>query len=353
MSLCNILKQNDPSVHLVFSTDDRFLPGTLVSIGSVLDFGCPHRFFDIHVLDTGLSKFSLSILRRLVDQYDNAKLAMHPVDLSLFKGANEMPVGGVATYARFLVGRVLPSRIERILYLDTDILAVRDVSKLYDVHLGQTIAAMGRDGYSENLSGDCPFATPEETACFPYFNAGVILLNLARWRREGLEETALDLISKHGTCLQFHDQTVLNYLLRGRITVLDNWWNCRDTHVEKDNAIYHYASGIKPWMAKHYREIDPLWWLYYDHRIAFLSPFKYRGWTQSNAKILLKRLAHPIPSSLLHTLACHSGTSSLVHKVAASLLKFRDIHDMRNHDRFRAIQSQILALPCRRKDNRT
>lgn len=101
---------------------------------------------------------------------------------------SKLPVAGPYTRAVYL-SLLLPELLRetrRILYLDVDLIVMRDVSELVDVDLGDHPLAAARDGFiSESprmpTSDDGPSPSP---LTYGYFNAGVLVINADVWRRE-------------------------------------------------------------------------------------------------------------------------------------------------------------------------
>ena len=332
------------SVHLLFAADHRILPGLLVAIGSALDFRDANRSATVHVLDAGLSPSDRETIRRFVSSRRNASALIHPVDFSPLKNCKEYWNGGLAPYARLLLDKAIPRELRprKILYFDADMLVSADVCKLYDTSLDGNVAAMCRDGFFKDLSGDCPFAGQDAVSGFPYFNSGTLLLDVSAWSDERLGEKAVQLALDFPDKLRFWDQTILNYLLRGRIKELDRSWNYRGPHcVLADDVVYHYASGYKPWNVKAYRQTDDLWWLYYKCRVASFLPIQYEWWKKAPLVVAVFRLLKIVPSGLLEKARRHFPRS-IAGKTANKMLAFRlwrygkgDLADMhRSIERF-------------------
>jgi UDP-D-galactose:(glucosyl)LPS alpha-1,3-D-galactosyltransferase len=105
----------------------------------------------------------------------------------------------------------------------------------------------------------------------PYFNSGVMLMNLERWRADRLGERCLDLLAQYPHYFSHPDQDVLNYLARDAWLPLDPAWNVYAASVldtigrlefgdggrrrarllddESGARILHYAGPLKPWQA--------------------------------------------------------------------------------------------------------
>jgi lipopolysaccharide biosynthesis glycosyltransferase len=184
-----------------------------------------------------------------------------------FDAASDYGVASTATYRRVFLPRQLPG-LERVLYVDADTLIRRDLRPLWDTDLGGAALAAVPDPWMATV--------PAMHAEFPegYFNAGVMLLDCARWRREDLTSRCVEeiqhqaaLAAQRGEDARHYrnEQTPLNTVVRGRWRAIAPEWNCaplltRDVaatiglddaafaRVIADPAIVHFLGAHKPWL---------------------------------------------------------------------------------------------------------
>ena len=191
---------------------------------------------------------------------------------------------------RLALPRVVPPEIGRLLYLDCDMVVVRDIAELWRTDLtGNAAAAVSDPGVDAadfavrwGLSPACP------AACSPgrpaYFNSGVVLLDLAVIRAEGLFDRAQEFLIANQGGLKFPDQDALNYALWQRWLQLDPIWNMQRTMaivgmnagpngvgVHRRPGIVHFTTEHKPWLPGTY---TPYAWLYW--RSLMRTPFRER-----------------------------------------------------------------------------
>jgi hypothetical protein len=87
-----------------------------------------------------------------------------------------------------------------------------------------------------------------------YFNAGVLLIDVVRWRSAGLTDTLVNYIRNNMSILRHHDQDAINAVLRGNIMPLPLKWNFTPRHADADPKVLgtsrreFIASGFKPWL---------------------------------------------------------------------------------------------------------
>jgi lipopolysaccharide biosynthesis glycosyltransferase len=145
---------------------------------------------------------------------------------------------------------------DRCLYLDCDILVFGDIAKLYETDMGDDLMAAVPDDVVANLSFfrdyvDKFLGVPYEN----YFNAGILVLNLAEMRRVDIESAFMNLMNERKFPVA-QDQDYLNVLCHRRITYVDSSWNqTAFPDIERLGApnILHFKINFKPW---HYDDIS-------------------------------------------------------------------------------------------------
>jgi lipopolysaccharide biosynthesis glycosyltransferase len=210
-------------MNIVFCADRSALPGLHVAAYSLLQHISPMvgqtHFF---VFSDELNESDLSLLREtLVSLNRPFVLEMHRVDKVLFSGLPSLN-GSWATYYRLTVPQILS--VDRFLYVDADTLCKMDVNGLNTFDLGQAPAGLVPEaplaGAVDRFVAEQLGNSPVE----PYFNAGVILVNVAEWRRQRVTERAMEYIAAHRP--PFHDQSALNVVLHKNAVSLDERFNC-------------------------------------------------------------------------------------------------------------------------------
>lgn len=168
-------------------------------------------------------------------------------------------------YLRLLAPELLPPEIERVVYLDCDLVVLDDLRPLFDADLGGAVVGAAPDyPMVPHVVDRARLAALGIPAGGVYVNSGVLLIDLAAWRAEGLTDRLMQFVRARGAELEFHDQDALNAVLHDRIRTLDCRWNLqarmlrsgRRAHpVEFDAtrlarrrpAVLHYVGTEKPW----------------------------------------------------------------------------------------------------------
>ncbi len=169
-------------------------------------------------------------------------------------------------YYRLLAPKYLPNNLERILYLDPDIIVLKDLSELYTTDF-EDMYFVGSSNVRNGLRkfNEIKNRAPKDS---PYLNTGVLLLNLKELRNVISSEKIYDYISKYKRCLCLPDQDILQGLYGDRVKLVSNikynlsdrainLYNMRhddkidNKWVEENCSIIHYYGRNKPWKDKY------------------------------------------------------------------------------------------------------
>jgi len=271
-------------LHVAVCTNKNYLPGTFVTLGSLLDANGGRDGFVLHVLDTGIGVAGRGALSRFIASFPNAELRFHDVDTARFKNFTKHFDGDFSTYSRLLLGTFIGA--PRCIYIDVDFIVPRDVAELWNRDMGGKVfwAIRSYRFYTNQIDSmdyDCPFPLTEEERRQPYHCVGIMLCDLDAWRAAGVEQKALEIAGRPGLKLKLHDQTILNYLLLGKIGELERPWSYfADNDPLVANTNYHFINAKKPWGKKDFCTANVLWSVYYKIRVRpfyrFRKPWKTR-----------------------------------------------------------------------------
>lgn len=229
--------------------------GALASYAETLLFSLsdchPKHQIDVHIVYRELSSSSIQALRKVEETLPNLLLHFYLIDgkvlNSVLADDYHLPV---ESYFRFFLPTLLP-RVNRLLYLDIDILVCGDLSSLWTMELsGNCIGAVLEQEmgiyFPENLSA---LGLSSEQ----YFNSGVLLMDLERMRQEKVSESLIALAKQRGQTMRFGDQDILNLYFKDKVTYLPQSYNYRNYAMHtgsesiEDVHILHFNGPGKPW----------------------------------------------------------------------------------------------------------
>ena len=146
-----------------------------------------------------------------------------------------------ATWYRVFLPELLPGR-DRLLYLDSDLIVVDHLRDLYETtDLGDHLLGAVTNVFQHNdANRPAELGLPSSDL---YFNAGVLLMNLAAMREEGCSRQLITYARENAELISFRDQDALNVVLGERRLALHPRWNCMNSFYVFDYAAQTFADG--------------------------------------------------------------------------------------------------------------
>lgn len=212
--------------------------------------------FDVYVLSMGLSTESKKQMSELFAD-SNLHVTFIDIDYELVKNFPKKKTDylSLAAYLRLFIPKILPQTVSKVLYLDSDIIVDANIRELLDHDLKEFAAEACLDLEQENCT------RLGYNIELGYYNSGVMYFNLDYLRKVDFTQKALDYLKDHSSVIKFHDQDVINVLLKGKINTLHHKWNALERYFSpsytnksdeisetiKCPMIIHYTNGFKPW----------------------------------------------------------------------------------------------------------
>lgn len=223
-------------------------------------------------------------------------------------------------YARLLIPELLPVEVEKALYLDCDLVVLDDLGKLWDTDVTQCSLLAVRDLIAHvsapgGLVNYRELGIPAETK---YFNSGVLLMNLKKWRECHISEQVFEYLKTHREIIQMVDQEGLNAILYADWGELDfrwNWqipWRNYRLGMRKMpwipesgmRSIVHFTTAEKPWLPGCDYAERKYFFEYLDHtewaewRVPYLKEVSARiKWALLDARAAVGRFRSVIRSN--------------------------------------------------------
>lgn len=248
-------------MNILVTLDRNYLQPLRVMLGS-LYLNNPGETFDIYLVGDGLQPEDWADLERLCAR----RGALHPVTVpeDLFAAAPVVRYYSRAMYYRLLAAQLLPAELDRVLYLDPDILVINPLRPLYDTNLeGKLMAASVHRGLTDISSrvNRLRLDTPEAEG---YFNSGVLVMDLAAMRRRMDPAEIFAYARDHADVLILPDQDILNGLYSTELyPVEERLWNYDARRFDRyqlssqgemdmdwvmdHTAVLHFCGKRKPW----------------------------------------------------------------------------------------------------------
>lgn len=254
------------TIHVVFASDARYampLAAALYSLVANLKSHAVH----VHIIQSGITadlrEKIVGPLSRTAHPTVQVDWLDAPVDrLTTFKLAHAYTTA--LTFARLLIPELLPDSVDRAIYLDCDLIVDGDIGPLWERNFEDRALLAVRDptGVVSAPDGLANYRELGVPADAHYFNAGVLVLNLEKWRRDDIAAKVLTYLSTHADLIQMADQEALNAVLWNDWIEIGSEWNWQICHrdIRRGHApaawrpdsdakhIVHFTTGEKPWL---------------------------------------------------------------------------------------------------------
>jgi lipopolysaccharide biosynthesis glycosyltransferase len=250
-------------ITIVCAANENYSLGLAVTVRSLLAHLAQGQAIKIIILDTGICD---NTRKKLMTSWQ------HPLAEILFQSIDLTPISELplsrnmqsSVYAPLIIADLLPD--DRVLYLDADLIIHTDITPLWNTYIGPYPI-----GAVQDISVDAT-----------YCNTGVLLMNLAMWRREELSTQCINYAKHNPESIQWWDQDVINTILKDRWFALDQRWNVatescmisgwipieeQRPFVEQliqDARITHCLGKQKPWKYQSKHPKTPLFFEYLE-----------------------------------------------------------------------------------------
>lgn len=222
--------------------------------------------FSIYIVYSNILDQQLKELKDYVES-EGHKLHPTPIDSKLFAGLPTFRHFTIEMYYRLAAHKVLPNHLQRILYLDPDIVVINSISELYWTEFGDSYFVASEHKHFSHITRAFNKLRLNTPRAHGYFNTGVLLMNLHSLRNEVILGNVFQYIKKNKRKLILPDQDVLNALYWDKVIPVDCYRfnyearyyqlskliinNKRDLQWIQTNTVFiHYCGKKKPWKYK-------------------------------------------------------------------------------------------------------
>ncbi|GGK56613.1 universal stress protein A [Rufibacter glacialis] len=232
---------------------------------------------------------------KLLASIDETKTSLRFVKMEEFAPKNvKLPVDTSSypsnIYMRLFIPYFLPKEMEKVIYLDVDMIVLKDISILWHQEMGKNIIAAVQDPWVKIVSrwggveNYQEFNLQEQAK---YFNTGLLIMDLKKWRDNDVTTKVIRCVNENKEHAHFPDQYGLNVVLANDWMELDPLWNCFAYHEGHHPYLIHF-SGRKPiYRSYNFKE---------EYRAIFFEYLKMTRWSEfrpiGETKRYLKKLSN-------------------------------------------------------------
>lgn len=245
------------TVTVLFATDAGYVPHLATAIYSLLKNNQSLNL-RIIVFTAGLPKADRVNLAKVSSEF-GVPLSFHILDDIHFDGLVLNSHFQKSNYYRLFAADFLQE--ESCLYLDADIIVNGSIKDLIEINLEDYyLAAVENPNFSRHKE----LGMRSESK---YFNSGVMLLNLDKWRQSGMKDAVISLVKAKPEAIHFVDQCGLNGIVDGKWLELGAKFNFQSSMItrcsdEKKAIVIHFTGSSKPWHLSNKHPYKSLYWKY-------------------------------------------------------------------------------------------
>lgn len=203
---------NKNELNVLFSSDDHYAQHLGAAMQSLLENNQDFTVIRIYVIDSEISDLSKEKLCRIASKFSNVSLFWIPFE----KWKSQLHLNmtwsiSISAYARLFVSDMIQDNIDRVLYLDCDMVVCDSLKSLWNTDLQDCVLGAVQDSIGDRTKNAVGLL-PEEQ----YFNSGMLLIDLAKWRELDIGKKCFHFIAEKNGSVVHHDQGVLNGVLRNQ-----------------------------------------------------------------------------------------------------------------------------------------
>ncbi len=258
-------------INIVFISDKNYIFPTKVAIKSLIANKDKDTKYNINVIGIEISEDDVFLLKNL--KTENVKINIIQKDNDYSNIGYEHQYVSKAALFKFQISNIF-SNLDKILYLDGDMIIEKDLNELYNIDLGNNYAAVVKDFAGQNIEKHNKKINHKD-----YFNSGMMLLNLKKMREDNMSNKLLE-IKKNETFGHFMDQDTLNVGFEEKVIYLSptynlmlanlkydvndivNFYNITEEkfkNIKLNPTIIHLTNKLKPWNDINAVKSDEFW----------------------------------------------------------------------------------------------
>ena len=257
-------------MNILIAVNKQYIRQAEVMLTS-LRLSMPDEEIYVYLFYKNIAKESIEKFRSFLKKKNNIVLKDIIINDKLLQDLPLMAHYSVEIYYRLLVDSILPENIDRILWLDSDIVINKSIYKLYYTDFEDNYLAVCNDlfvGREQLLK----YLDDEKIKNNKYFNSGVILFNLKKIRKDKKQKEIVNFLYYNKSKLDMPDQDALNVVYCGNVKYFDGFEfnhlingreeiNSKQAYIIKNKtAIIHFVGAEKPWFYKYINQSWKYYW---------------------------------------------------------------------------------------------
>lgn len=249
-------------IHIILCTDEHYIIPCGITIFSICYHNKQHNLH-FHILAEEVSDRRKAELETMIKN-SGQNICFYKIKETLLKNVPVNNCFRTSIYYRLLMANILPSNINKILYLDSDIIVRGDIEELWEYDISNYALGAVLDQSCDDIRNSNRIGLPPLS---DYYNSGVLLINLDFWRKQHIGEQCIRYVKENAENVLYPDQDALNIITQHKWIKLPFQYNtqafmfyqpseilARIEYVRQmikaseNPLIIHYTEARKPWM---------------------------------------------------------------------------------------------------------
>lgn len=281
-------------LHIAIASDSNYAEFVATVITSLFATNSEFEKISIHLLSNAIVPDVLDKIKRHIPS-DSGDLNIYDIsDIQTRLSISVPNTIAISAYARLFLSDIIPTNIDRILYVDCDVVFNQSIKPLWDMEMNDESIAGALD--------TLPDATSKLNIGInvdsPYVNSGVLLINLKHWRTINIQQQFIDFLLSHGGNVHHHDQGIINAVCTDKIIVSPKY-NLISTYLshpyrllkrtnepfyddetiddaKQNPAIIHFTEGFfnRPWIKNTKHPLASIYQKYHSQTEWHSSPLR-------------------------------------------------------------------------------
>ena len=285
-------------INVCLSCDDNYSKYAGVVIASILSNASKSDKYNFYILDgniTSINKQNILSLKNIKECNINF-IKIDEKQFEIYTKIKTHKYVTIQTYYRLKLASLLPL-VDKIIYLDCDVVINDSLKDLFETNLENNVIAGVLDARVKHKS---------KWKNSKYINAGMILFDLDKIRKENIEDKFFEYTKQNMENIKTGDQDIINFVLKDKIKILPDEWNVQvsgfasRTSFTNRPKIVHYIGSDKPWIFASNTFFKDLYFKYLQLTAWALSEEEKTKWITENKKISRIKFWKKRPYCIFH-----------------------------------------------------
>jgi lipopolysaccharide biosynthesis glycosyltransferase len=231
--------------HVVYSSDNHYAQHVGVSLLSLFEHNKQFADIQVHLIENNISPENKGKLEDVCRTYNRS---ITFIGFNEIAGKLKLNIGNAISpnsYARLFIPSIIGDGVDKVIYFDCDSVINGSFSELWQMDIGDNYVA----GVGDTVSDETKIKVGMDPRS-PYINAGMLVINLKKWREDDAEGHFIDFIAAHNGQVFHHDQGTINGVMNGKMLLLHPKYNAMATFFTMSRSEMMQYYGLKQYYSE-------------------------------------------------------------------------------------------------------